>query len=101
MTVSRWASLVHLGYAAAAFGADQRNCSPERHIACRMTDSLRAGATRAFPNPDLFAMARAQSFKCDARFPRVRITTAASYMSVLARPSPQRDMRPFRSVSPD
>ncbi len=31
---------------------------PERQVECRMTDSLRASATRAFPGPDRLAMDR-------------------------------------------
>lgn len=42
-----------------------------------------------------------QSLRCDARFTRCRITTAASYISIRARPSPHREIRPLRSISPD
>ena len=31
---------------------------PERQVGCRMTDSLRASSTRAFPGPDRLAMDR-------------------------------------------
>ncbi len=58
--------------------ADQRNGSPERQMLWRMTASLRASATRALPDPDRLAIASAQSFRLEARFTRVRRTTAAS-----------------------
>ena len=81
--------------------SDQRNGSPDRQMLCRITDSLRASATRALAMPERFAMASAQSFKRDARFTRVKITTAASYSSVRASVSPHREILPLRSTSPD
>ena len=68
---------------------------------CRITDSLRAKATRALPEPDRFAIACAQSFRREARLTRVRSTTAASYNSVRASVSPHFEIRPLRSTSPD
>jgi hypothetical protein len=68
---------------------------------CKMTDSFRANAIRAFPAPDRLAIASAQSFRPDARFTRVISTTAASYISVLASVSPHFDILPARSISPD
>jgi len=59
---------------------------------CRITDSLRANATRALPGPDRFAITCAQSFRLEARLTRVRITTAASYSSVRASVSPHLDI---------
>ena len=56
----------------------QRNGSPERQIAWRMTESFRARATRALPAPDLAAIASAQSFRAHGRRTRVWMTTAAS-----------------------
>ncbi len=87
-------------YAVSATGS-QRNGSPDRHTLCRITDSFRASATRALPGPARSAIARAQSFRCSARFTRWRITMAASYMSVRAKASPHPEMRPLRSISPD
>ena len=81
--------------------SDQRNASPDRHMLWRITESFLASATRAFPGPDRFAMACAQSFKGEARFTRVKITTAASYNNVRASVSPHRDILPLRSISPD
>ena len=46
-------------------------------------------------------MASAQSFKCETRLTRVKITTAASYSSVRASVSPHREILPLRSTSPD
>lgn len=86
---------------AAVTGIDQRNGSPDRQILWSMTVSLRANATRALPGPDRRAIASAQVFKLQGRVNRVRMTTAASYISVRARLSPHLDMRPFRSISPD
>jgi len=80
---------------------DARKGSPERQTACSMTDSLRAGAMRALPLPDFRAIAIAQLFNGKSRLIRVRMTTAASYISVRARPSPHREIRPLRSTSPD
>ena len=68
---------------------------------CRITDSLRASATRALPMPDRLAIACAQSFNGEARLTRVSSTTAASYSSVRASVSPHREIRPLRSTSPD
>ena len=87
-------------YATSGRGA-QRNGSPDRQTLCRITDSLRAKATRALPEPARRSIASAQSFSGSDRFTRWRITTAASYMSVRARPSPHLEMCPLRSVSPD
>jgi len=56
-------------YAAVAFGA-QRNGSPDRQTLCRITDSLRAKATRALPGPERRSIASAQSFRCSDRFTR-------------------------------
>ena len=56
-------------YAAVAFGA-QRNGSPDRQTLCRITDSLRAKATRALPGPERRSIASAQSFGCSGRFAR-------------------------------
>src|SRR5215211_4062502 len=64
-------------YAAMA-GSAQRNGSPDRQTLCRMTDSLRAKATRALPEPERRSIASAQSFRCSDRFTRCRITIAAS-----------------------
>src|SRR3954467_2510070 len=89
-----------MSYAAMA-GVAQRNGTPDRQTLCRITDSLRAKATRALPEPERRSIASAQSFRCSGRFTRCRITVAASYMSVRARPSPHREMCPLRSVSPD
>ena len=86
---------------AAITGADQRNGSPDRQTLCRITDNLRAKATRALPEPERRSIASAQSFRCSDRFTRCRITIAASYMSVRARASPHLEMCPLRSVSPD
>src|SRR3954452_25025279 len=49
-------------------GAAQRNGSPDRQTLCRMTDSLRARATRALPEPERRSMAWAQSFKALIEF---------------------------------
>jgi len=46
-------------YAAMA-GSAQRNGSPDRQTLCRMTDSLRAKATRALPEPERRPIASAQ-----------------------------------------
>ena len=54
---------------AVAFGA-QRNGSPDRQTLCRITDSLRANATRALPGPERRSIASAQSFRCSDRFTR-------------------------------
>ena len=59
---------------------------------CRITDSLRANATRALPGPDRFAIACAQSFNGEARLTRVSNTTAASYSSGRASVSPHREI---------
>jgi hypothetical protein len=71
---------LHKMYAHAAMldCVDQRNGSPERQMLWRITDNLRANATRALPGPDLLAIAVPHSFKGEARFTRVRITPAAS-----------------------
>jgi hypothetical protein len=66
-----------------------------------MTASLRANATRALPGPDFLAIASAQSFSGEGRLTRVKITTAASYISVRARTSPHLEILPLRSTSPD
>jgi hypothetical protein len=58
-----------MSYAALA-GAAQRNGSPDRQTLCRMTDSLRAKATRALPEPERRSIASAQSFRCSGRFTR-------------------------------
>ena len=58
-------------------------------------------ATRALPGPDRFAIAAAQSLKPEAFLTLVRITPAASYISVRVRVSPHLDIRPLRSTSPD
>src|SRR4051794_11313706 len=65
----------------------------DRQLACK--------ATRALPEPERRSIASAQSFRCSGRFTRCRITVAASYKSVRARPSPHLEMCPLRSVSPD
>ena len=57
------------GYAAVTFGA-QWNGSPDRQTLCRITDSLRAKATRALPGPERRSIASAQSFRCSDRFTR-------------------------------
>src|SRR3954451_18657406 len=51
-----------MSYAAMA-GAAQRNGSPDRQTLCRITDSLRAKATRALPEPERRPIASAQSFR--------------------------------------
>ena len=61
---------------------------------CKITESFLASATRALLGPDRFAIASAQSLKREARFTRVKITTAASYNSVRASVSPHRDILP-------
>ena len=86
---------------AAATDLFQLKGSPDRHTLCRMTDSLRASAVRALPGPHRLAIASAQSLRREARLTRVRMTTAASYINVRARWSPQRDILPLRSLSPD
>src|SRR3954469_8810402 len=48
---------------AAMTGAAHRNGSPDRQTLCRMTDSLRAKATRALPEPERRSIASAQSFR--------------------------------------
>ena len=53
---------ISMRYAAIAGGV-QRNGSPERQTLCRMTDSLRAKATRALPGLERRSIATAQSFK--------------------------------------
>src|SRR3954468_13713043 len=58
-----------MSYAAMA-GAAQRNGSPDRQTLCRITDSLRAQATRALPEPERRSIASAQSFRCSGRFTR-------------------------------
>jgi len=55
---------------AAITGADQRNGSPDRQTLCRITDNLRAKATRALPEPERRSIASAQSFRCSGRFTR-------------------------------
>ena len=66
--------------------SDQRNGCPERQTLCRITESFLASATRALPFPDRLAIARAQSFKLEALFNRVRITlTVKDYNTMLAR----------------
>ena len=57
-------------YAAALACGAQRNGSPDRQTLCRMTDSLRAKATRALPEPERRSIASAQSFRCSGRFTR-------------------------------
>jgi hypothetical protein len=47
-----------MSYAAMA-GAAQRNGSPDRQTLCRITDSLRAKATRALPEPERRSIASA------------------------------------------
>jgi hypothetical protein len=56
---------------------------------------------RALPDPERSAIASAQYFKGNDRLTRCRITTAASYMSIRAKASPQPEIRPLRSISPD
>ena len=56
-------------YARMVSGA-QRNGSPDRQTLCRMTDSLRAKATRALPGPERCPIATAQSFKWSGRLIR-------------------------------
>ena len=51
-------------------GAAQRNGSPDRQTLCRITESLRAKATRALPEPERRSIAAAQSFRCSDRFTR-------------------------------
>ena len=58
-----------MSYAAAVCGA-QRNGSPDRQTLCRITDSLRAKATRALPEPERRPIASAQSFRYRDRFTR-------------------------------
>ena len=60
---------VSMRYAAVVSGA-QRNGSPDRQTLCRITDNLRAKATRALPGPERCAMAAAQSFRCSDRLTR-------------------------------
>jgi hypothetical protein len=84
-------------YAAIVFVA-QRNGSPDRQTLCRITDNFRAKATRALPGLERCSMAAAQSFKLQRSLDAMKVTTAASYMSVRARPSPHREMCPLRSV---
>jgi hypothetical protein len=55
---------------AATTGAVQRNGSPDRQTLCRITDSLRAKAIRALPEPERRSIASAQSFRCSDRFTR-------------------------------
>src|SRR3954471_4605980 len=55
---------------AAMTGSAQRNGSPDRQTLCRMTDSLRAKATRALPEPERRSIVSAQFFKCSGRFTR-------------------------------
>jgi hypothetical protein len=52
-----------MSYAAMA-GVAQRNGTPDRQTLCRITDSLRAQATRALPEPERRSIASAQSFRC-------------------------------------
>jgi hypothetical protein len=60
---------VSMRYAAMVCGA-QRNGSPDRQTLCRITDNLRAKATRALPGPERRSMAAAQSFRCSDRLTR-------------------------------
>ena len=50
-------------YAAALACGAQRNGSPDRQTLCRITESLRAKATRALPEPERRSIASAQSFR--------------------------------------
>ena len=84
----------------ASVGDAQRNGSPERQMLWRITVSLRANATRALPEPDRRAIASAHSLSLEPRLTRVRMTTAASYISVRASASPHLDILPLRSISP-
>ena len=58
-----------MSYAAMA-GVAQRNGTPDRQTLCRITDSLRAKATRALPEPERRSIASAQSFRYRDRFTR-------------------------------
>ncbi len=60
---------VSMRYAAIVCGV-QRNGSPDRQTLCRITDNLRAKATRALPGPERCSMAAAQSFRCSDRLIR-------------------------------
>ena len=64
----RSCELASIDYAAVALV--QRNGSPDRQTVCRITDSLRANATRALPGPERRSIASAQSFRCSDRFTR-------------------------------
>jgi hypothetical protein len=68
-TLSASCGRVLMRYAAMTCGI-QRNGSPDRHTLCRITDNLRAKATRALPGPERCSMAAAQSFRCSGRLTR-------------------------------
>ena len=79
----------------------RRKGSPLRQIACITTASFRASATRALVLPDRCARRTAQALRADQRLTRPSSTVAASKRHVLTSPSPQREIAPVRSTSPD
>src|SRR6476619_2429741 len=96
-----------IGYDAARFHAAAAACSrvhlnsvPSTHMRCRITASRRASATIAFFIPRRLATCIAQALSHDHFFERSMLCAASKSITCIIS-SPQRDILPLRSISPD
>jgi len=78
-----------------------RNSVPSTQMRCRITANRRARATIAFFIPRRLAICIAQALSQDHLLVRVSMTWAASYSIFRIISSPQRDILPLQSISPD
>src|SRR4030095_14194439 len=86
--------------AAVACSRVQRNSVPSTHMRCMITANRRARATIAFFIPRRLAICIAQALSQDHFFDRSMLW-AASYSITRIISSPQRDILPLQSISPD
>src|SRR5262249_18554257 len=88
-------------HAAVAAGSRvHRNSVPSTHMRCMMTASRRARATIAFFIPRCLAICMAQALS-QHHFFECNMLCAASYSITRIISSPQRDILPLQSISPD
>src|SRR3974377_898203 len=93
--------LILYGSHAAAASRVQRNSVPSTHMRCMITARRRASATIAFFIPRCLAIFMAQALSQDHLLVRVSLIWAASKSIPRIISSPQRDIPPGRSLSPD
>src|ERR1700686_3451594 len=86
---------------AAATSLVQRNSVPSTHMRCMITANRRARATIAFFSPRCLVIFIAQALSQDHFAERTSMIWAASFVIIRIISSPQRDILPLRSISPD